>query len=235
MTEGSINTWIIELYRTEPAAQRDKQRDGHVISPDHDHVTDSCAKLCCCRPPAGGSTDPRTDSQPLRSSRSQTAGSFQELKPLTHRNRTRRVLQNLTRDGKEEEKKGEEDYLSSPPSPPPLLSSPPSPLLLLLSSPLLSSPLLSSPPPPPPPPPPSVPPVAPRPRLQPGVRQHVHQDLVGPHPLHEEGRKEGEEEGRKEGSVVGREGRDKPLSCLGRVEKRWERGARPRSMCGGGW
>ncbi|TKS82486.1 Gamma-aminobutyric acid type B receptor subunit 1 [Collichthys lucidus] len=30
---------------------------------------------------------------------------------------------------------------------------------------------------------------------QPGVRQHVHQDLVGPYPLHEEGRKEGEEEG----------------------------------------
>ena len=53
---------------------------------------------------------------------------------------------------------------------------------------------------------PPVPPVAPRPRLQPGVRQHVHQDLVGPHPLHEEGRKEGEEEGRKEGRVVGREG-----------------------------
>ena len=40
--------------------------------------------------------------------------------------------------------------------------------------------------------------MAPRPRLQPGVRQHVHQDLVGPHALHEEGREEGEEEGREE-------------------------------------
>lgn len=79
-----------------------------------------------------------------------------------------------------------------------------------------------------------VSPVAARSGFQPRIWQHVHQDLVGPHPLHEEGRKEGEEEGRKEGSVVGREGRDKPLSCLGRVEKRWERGARPRSMCGGG-
>lgn len=84
-----------------------------------------------------------------------------------------------------------------------------------------------------------VSPVAARSGFQPRIRQHVHQDLVGPHPLHEEGRKEGEEEGRKEGRVVGREGgrergRDKPLSCLGRVEKRWERGARPRSMCGAG-
>lgn len=46
---------------------------------------------------------------------------------------------------------------------------------------------------------PAVPPLAPRPRLQPGVRQHVHQDLVGSHPLHKEGGKEGEEEGRRKG------------------------------------
>lgn len=44
---------------------------------------------------------------------------------------------------------------------------------------------------------PAVPPVAPGPGLQLGLRQHVHQDLVGPHPLHQEGREEGEEEGRR--------------------------------------
>lgn len=64
--------------------------------------------------------------------------------------------------------------------------------------PLLSFPCWCPPPTPHPPAPPPVPPVAPWPWLQPGVRQHVYQDLVGPHPLHQEGREEGEEEGRGE-------------------------------------
>jgi len=33
--------------------------------------------------------------------------------------------------------------------------------------------------------------------IQPGIRQHVHQDLVGPHRLHQEGGQEGQEEGTK--------------------------------------
>ena len=36
-------------------------------------------------------------------------------------------------------------------------------------------------------------------RVQSGLRQHVHQDLVGPHTLHQEGGEEGEEEGRLRG------------------------------------
>lgn len=38
--------------------------------------------------------------------------------------------------------------------------------------------------------------MAARPRLQPRLWQHVHQDLVGPHAVHQEGREEGEEEGK---------------------------------------
>lgn len=45
--------------------------------------------------------------------------------------------------------------------------------------------------------------VAARAGVQPGLRQHVHQDLVGPHRLHQEGGEEGEAEGEGGGPEEG--------------------------------